>query len=652
MSLNQLLKTSKCTHLLARSLAVAGLAAVLGTSNAATSYTVTNLSLGGTISYATAVNASGQVAGSAYLPGNSKMHAFRYNGSVIQDLGTLGGEFSSASAINDSGQVTGKASVARNAAGLEFHHAFIYSANAMQDLGTLAGQSSAGYAINASGQVAGESYNSGGNHAFRYNGSVMEDLGTLGGVESQGVAINDNGQVAGTAYSAGNVSSHAFLWTDGTMINLGSLGGNHSSATATNAYGQVTGTSELGGNLGSHAFLYSNDSLKDLGTLGGRNSLGTAINANGQVAGRSQTAGNATFHAFIHDGTSMQDLGILETDPSLNLVYSMAINADGQVVGYARDSASGNQKAFLWSSAEGMIDLNTRLINPPAGLQLFYPVGISDTGFIIADSNVGAVLLSPAQPTTPPTAPALGPISADDPVAIGVPVHTSASFSDINTGDSHTATWAWENNGTSQGVVTESSGTGTVTGARTYTAAGVYTASVTVTDSSSLSATSGRQIVVYDPSAGFVTGGGWIMSPPGAYKADPVSSGRATFGFVSKYLKGATKPTGNTEFQFQAAQLLFQSANYDWLVVSGARAQYKGIGTINGTGNYQFLLTAVDGAISGGGGKDRFRIKIWHFDDVTKADVVDYDNQLDPSTIGTTNEGTVIGGGSIMIHAK
>ena len=41
--------------------------------------------------------------------------------------------------------------------------------------------------------------------------------------------------------------------------------------------------------------------------------------------------------------------------------------------------------------------------------------------------------------------------------------------------------------------------------------------------------------VVYDPSAGFVTGGGWIDSPEGAYIPDPSLTGKANFGFVSKY---------------------------------------------------------------------------------------------------------------------
>ena len=53
-------------------------------------------------------------------------------------------------------------------------------------------------------------------------------------------------------------------------------------------------------------------------------------------------------------------------------------------------------------------------------------------------------------------------------------------------------------------------------------------------------------------------------------------TGRANFGFVSKYLTGATPPTGQTEFQFQVGNLTFHSESYQWLVINGARAQYKG----------------------------------------------------------------------------
>ncbi|HMC16452.1 MAG TPA: hypothetical protein VKI18_12520, partial [Albitalea sp.] len=80
-----------------------------------------------------------------------------------------------------------------------------------------------------------------------------------------------------------------------------------------------------------------------------------------------------------------------------------------------------------------------------------------------------------------------------------------------------------------------------------------------------------------------------------------------------------------------------------------ARAQYKGTGAVNGTGGFRFKLTAIDGNVSGGGA-DRFRIRIWHYDATLQADVVDYDNQIDPSAEGTLTEGTLIGGGSIVIH--
>ncbi|MEW6570999.1 MAG: hypothetical protein AB1390_07470 [Nitrospirota bacterium] len=86
-----------------------------------------------------------------------------------------------------------------------------------------------------------------------------------------------------------------------------------------------------------------------------------------------------------------------------------------------------------------------------------------------------------------------------------------------------------------------------------------------------------QYVVIYDPEGGFVTGGGWIESPIGAYVPDPALTGRGTFGFVSKYKRGATVPTGVTEFQFKVANLNFHSDTYQWLVVSGPKAQYKGI---------------------------------------------------------------------------
>jgi hypothetical protein len=154
-------------------------------------------------------------------------------------------------------------------------------------------------------------------------------------------------------------------------------------------------------------------------------------------------------------------------------------------------------------------------------------------------------------------------------------------------------------------------------------------------------------VVVYDPDGGFVTGGGWINSPVGAYYPNPSLTGKATFGFVAKYKKGQSTPDGNTEFQFHAANMNFKSGAYEWLVVAGAKAQYKGTGTIDGTGNYGFMLTAIDGQLSGGGGADKFRIKIW---DKNNNDAIVYDNQIGvPDTDPPT---ALLGGGSINIQVK
>ena len=169
-----------------------------------------------------------------------------------------------------------------------------------------------------------------------------------------------------------------------------------------------------------------------------------------------------------------------------------------------------------------------------------------------------------------------------------------------------------------------------------FASAGVHSVVVRATDAAGNTVESAEPLLlaVYDPSAGFVTGGGWIVSPAGAFAASQSMTGKATFGFVSKYQKGANVPTGETEFQFKAGELNFHSENYDWLVVAGAKAQFKGTGTINEAGDYGFMLTAIDGEVKSTGDPDIFRIKIW--DKVTGAIV--YDNQDERAGFGRPDD--------------
>ncbi len=169
---------------------------------------------------------------------------------------------------------------------------------------------------------------------------------------------------------------------------------------------------------------------------------------------------------------------------------------------------------------------------------------------------------------------------------------------------------------------------------------GTHTIRLTIACDDGVQATATTTVTI--TSADLVTGGGWVDSPAGAYAADPSLAGKASFGFVSKYEPGRTVPDGNTEFQLHAANLNFHSTTYEQLVFTGARAQFKGRGTINGQGDYGFMLTAIDGQVNSGDETDRFRIMIW--DDTG----IVYDTQrYDPDTADPT---TVLGGGSIVIH--
>jgi hypothetical protein len=215
-----------------------------------------------------------------------------------------------------------------------------------------------------------------------------------------------------------------------------------------------------------------------------------------------------------------------------------------------------------------------------------------------------------------------------------VPVNTLVTFS-VDAGDALSGIAKYEYRMDGGSWVEMVGGIATFTPDAAY----VHEVEFRVTDKADNVAYSGKELlVVFDPDGGFVTGGGWIMSPEGAYAKDPTLTGKATFGFVSKYLKGANTPSGNTQFVFNAGGLNFHSTSYDWLVISGSKAQYKGYGNLNGESGYQFMLTATDGAV------DMFRIKIWK---IGSGEVV-YDNQM--GSADSAELSTQIGGGSIVIH--
>ena len=328
----------------------------------------------------------------------------------VFDLGTFGGSTSHATAINASGQIAGYSFLRDDQA----QNAFLIggviggATASPRNLGTFGGNNSYAYAINASGRVAGASnIANGAFHAFLSagNGGPIVDLGTLGGTNSYAYGVDNIGRVVGYSQTPGNGATHAFISAPngGTLRSLGTLsGGTNSFAFGINNSGQVAGYSGTASGY-NHAFISgaNGGALRDLGTLGGRFSFGLALNNYGQVTGRSETANGQT-HAFLSgmNGGPLQDLGTLGGFSS----FGQAVNDLGWVTGSSFLSDNSSQRAFLFTAATGMIDLNT-LLPVSSGWLLTEGRGINANGQIVGVGIIGGethgFLLTPQSLSNP-----------------------------------------------------------------------------------------------------------------------------------------------------------------------------------------------------------------------------------------------------------
>lgn len=166
---------------------------------------------GGPQSFAYGVNDAGQVAGTAQVPGGAA-HAFRYTPGVgMVDLNPANVVASGAQAINASGQVAGTMVVNGQS------HAFRYTDGAgVQDLGTGGGFHSLAYAINDKGQVVGDIRTSLWPRAFFYSDETgMVDLNTRidtdsGWLLTHAYGINSRGEIVGDGLLGAQFTSRAF----------------------------------------------------------------------------------------------------------------------------------------------------------------------------------------------------------------------------------------------------------------------------------------------------------------------------------------------------------------------------------------------------------------------------------------------------------
>ena len=441
------------------------------------------------------------------------------------------------------------------------------------------------------------------------------------------------------AISAGDVHSLA-LKGEGTVVAWGS-----------NYYGQTNVPADLTNVVAIAAGGFHNLALKGDGTVvaWGNNDYGQTNVPLGLNSVVSIAVGYLSSFAVKSDGTVVAWgsniggetivpsglTGVLAVASGVN--HSLALKSDGTVVGWGTNNfgqlsippdlnsavaiASGDYHSLALKADGTVVAWGYN----PAG-ETSIPAGLTGVIAIAAGSHHNLALV-PANmpPNTAPTPDPSGPYLG----AVNTAIQFDGSLSSDPENEPLTYAWTFGDGAAGTGVAPT----------HPYTAAGIYDVCLIVNDGSLASDSACTIAVVYDPSAGYVTGGGWIDSPAGAYKADGTLAGKATFGFMSKYQKGASVPTGNTAFQFDLAGMAFASQSYEWLVVNqvGTNAQFKGSGLINGVadpnGNaYRFMLWAGDGA------PDTFHIRIWWEDASGEHDV--YDN-------GTAQ---AIRAGNIIVH--
>jgi|GEM_PF-607018 len=277
-------------------------------------------------------------------------------------------------------------------------------------LGDLAGGSNYAIARASNGLgdvVVGQSSSWRGNEAFRWTPEKgMVGLGDLpgGSFFSYANAVSlDGGTVVG--YSGATRGTQAFKWTSAKgMVGLGSLNGlspysiawsaSHDGTTIVGASRPTTNTSHL------HAFRKVGDNpMESLGVLDATRNFSEAIavTPDGSVIAGDSTRANGDNVAFRWtSATGMVDIGGLPNGGSAMNTTPYAISPGGDIIVGQGLTPSG-WRAFIWAAPIGFQDLNTFL--PSRGVDLTgwtltNATGISLYGDFIVGEGVNSVGLT------------------------------------------------------------------------------------------------------------------------------------------------------------------------------------------------------------------------------------------------------------------
>lgn len=200
------------------------------------------------------------------------------------------------------------------------------------------------YSINETGEAAGYVTGSAGIRAawWTRRGDVQL-LQSAGNLASKAQHLNDRGDIVG---SSGAEPMVGVVWPrKGGIVSLGTLPGFiHSEAVSISENGTIAGAASGARDFPnrSRAVLWQSDRLaiQDLGLLpGGTNSRARDVNNRGEVVGTANGPGGD--RAFIWTAaTGMQDLNLLVDVPDLVITDALSINRQGDIAVMGHDAHS------------------------------------------------------------------------------------------------------------------------------------------------------------------------------------------------------------------------------------------------------------------------------------------------------------------------
>ncbi|GBC93558.1 hypothetical protein HRbin15_02057 [bacterium HR15] len=297
-------------------------------------------------------------------------------------------------------------------------------------VGTFGGSSSEALGVSANGAVVGWSFTANGQRRgllWTRNGGI-QDLGTLGGNISEAYAISRDGSTIVGYSNTADIRLRAVRWSsDGQIADLGAASparANGVSADGSVIVGQTnlvpfrwtaaTGVQILSGFPADwhgsavsvsadgvavvgfvrppqtlfRAFLWRDNVLQILPTFhNGSNAFAMATDVSDStrvIVGQANTADGLNRAVRWVDGV-IEDLGTLGGNSS-----AWSVSADGsRVVGSSLHFPSLQERAFLWTEATGMIDLNVAYaaLLPP-GARLIRATDISPDGRYIVGIGI------------------------------------------------------------------------------------------------------------------------------------------------------------------------------------------------------------------------------------------------------------------------